>query len=139
MSFMPWNSAAFCGATTLPMTFARNMASLLWQNRVEVVVRARDDVHAYDFAHRTSGGGTGIHCRLHAGHIARNESGAQAAAHFLPTLELNFGGLQHGIRGAYQSGQALGFNHSNTGHVRLHFIRAISAKALREARHGDAV
>ena len=60
----------------------------LGQHDAQVVVRARNDLHADDFADPAGGRGAGVGGGLHRRHVAGDERRDQPAADLVPAEEL---------------------------------------------------
>ncbi len=87
---------------------------------VEVLVRAGNDLHADDFADASAGGGPGVGRGLHRGHVAGHKDADQAAAHLVPTEELDVGRLQRRVGRLDQGHETLGLDHPERFHHFCH-------------------
>ena len=75
-------------------------------------MRTRNDLHADDFAQPARGRGAGIGGSLDGRHVAHDKGTDQPAADLVPAIELDIGGLQHGVGGFDKDHEALDFNHA---------------------------
>ena len=95
------------------------------EDAFEVVGRARDDVHADEFADAAGGRSAGVGRGLHRADIAPDDGGDQAGIDLLPADEHDIGGLAHRVGGFDHADESACFDHPECvagkfllGHVR---------------------
>ena len=71
---------------------------------------------ADDLSDAAGGRGAGIGGGLDGGHVAYDKRTDQPAADLVPAIELDIGGLQHGVGGFDKDHEALDFNHTQRFH-----------------------